>query len=314
MKTALAGAILFWLVLIGVPALAAETLTLYDNFNTSPINPGKWTGTVSDVLEAYRAIVFPVAGDGELRLDARGYGFRANSFMPGIPSQGRGSTNRLKFRRFTEDTIRAIRATVKVNSTSAVGCPTAGSDYTQARFRMNGVFFNAGTGEPNRATDDVFARVEIRRYARNPTYPAANQLEVRALVRRCVDVDCVLDQTLFSQVLGTILLGETHSLLLQWDPAANQFIFQLDAIPPLTYTYTLPDSAPPQGNTDKKHIGINHWLPNCGPAQTQAFMSVNVDDVYINTGALAAPAEMSPDLAILQDAGEEGTEIGLADR
>lgn len=286
MKTTLASAIVVSLLLIGVPALAAETLTLYDNFNAATINFTKWTGSVSDALEANRSIVFPVAGDGELLLVARGYGFRTNNATPADLGEGRSTNNRLKFRRLAQDAIHAIRATVKVNSAAAIGCPAAGTDVVQARFRMNGFFFNDGTGEPGRATGDVFARVEVRRLSNNPV---VNGLDIRAQVARCSEPECVLTDTLFNQALGTTLVGATSTLLLQWDPVANQFLFQLNANPVVRFTYTLADTRGPQNTGDKKYIGINHFIPNCLAAQTQALMSVNVDDVLLNTVAVTGP-------------------------
>src|SRR5512134_2803450 len=59
MKRTLAVATALLLCLIDLPAIAAETLTLYDNFNSSIINYAKWTGSAYDVLELYKYIVFP---------------------------------------------------------------------------------------------------------------------------------------------------------------------------------------------------------------------------------------------------------------
>jgi hypothetical protein len=287
MKRPLAGVTLLLLLLIGAPAFALEALKLYDNFNASTlINHTKWTGSASDVLEVYKGIltVTPSPVDRELRLEARGYGFRTSVG----PQDARSSNNRLRFRRSDPTKVRAIKATVKVNSYQAVGCPTAGSEITQSRFRLGGYFFNAGGGEPGRAVNDVLARVEIRRLS-NSTDPA-NVLNVRGVVYRCIDNDCVLSETLFNQTLGTILVGNTATVLLQWDPATNRFLFQLNALPVVNYTYSLADAAPPQNSFDKKMIEIGHYIANCVAAQTQAYISVNVDDIYVNTAALAAVA------------------------
>jgi hypothetical protein len=181
-----------------------------------------------------------------------------------------------------------------------VGCPNPqppNSEVTNARVRLGGYFFNAGGGEPGRAVNDVLARVEIRRLS-NSTDPA-NVLNVRGVIYRCIDNDCVMSQTLFNQTLGTILVGNNATVLLQWDPATNRFLFQLNALPVVNYTYSLADAAPPQNSFDKKMIEIGHYIANCVAAQTQAYMSVNVDDVYVNTAALAAvtsgaQAEVAP--------------------
>ena len=55
------------------PGFAAETLSLYDNFNSSSlINYTKWTGSASDVLETYKYIIKvstdPAPADRELFL------------------------------------------------------------------------------------------------------------------------------------------------------------------------------------------------------------------------------------------------------
>ena len=271
------------------PGFAAETLSLYDNFNSSSlINYTKWTGSASDVLETYKYIIKvstdPAPVDRELFLAARGYGLRTGATV----NDYRRANNRLRFRRLDPNVIRAIKATVKVNSALAVGCPTAGSDITQSRLRLGGYFFNDGTGEPGRVTGDVEARIDIRRLSNSTV---ANQLNVRAVVWRCIDdAQCLLTHTLFNQTLGTILVGNTATVLLQWDPATNRFLFQLNTLPVVSYTYTVPDAAPPQNFFDKKYIDIGHHIANCVASQTQAFMSANVDDVYVNTAAALATA------------------------
>jgi hypothetical protein len=276
---------LSFVLIAAAPLFAGETLTLYDNFNSALINPTKWTGSASDVLELHRYIVFPAVGDGELHLEARGYGFRTSA----AANDARSGNNRLRFRRLDPNVVRAIKATVKVNNAVAVPCPTAGSEVTQARFRLFGYFFNDGTGEPGRATGDVQARIEIRRLS---TEPSTNKkLNVRALVFRCHDPDCTFGQTLSNQTLGTINVGTTATLLLQWDRDTNRFLFRLNTNPQKIYTYTLPDTAPPQNFFDKKYIDVSHLIGNCVATQTYAFMSVNVDDVFLNTAALAAASE-----------------------
>jgi hypothetical protein len=96
-------------------------------------------------------------------------------------------------------------------------------------------------------------------------------------------------------------------VLLQWDNVGHQFIFQLDANPAVTHKYPLKDTAPPQNLWDKKYMGVQHWVPNCVSGQTQAYMSINVDDVWLNTAATAAA--LSPivgmDVASPMDENEE---------
>jgi hypothetical protein len=297
MKATIAGLIFALFVLFGIPALAADTLTLYDNFNGSTlINPTKWMGSADDALDLYRNIVFPTAGDGELLLAARGYGFRTRN-AASTEGEGRSVTNRLEFRRSDSTAIHAIKATVRVTSAVAVGCPAGADPVTQARFRLGGHFFNGGTGEQGHSVDDVYARIEVRRLSNNPT---AGQLDIRAKVARSTEPAGVLEQVLFNQVLGTMTVGQTVTLLLEWDPVSNIFIFQVNSSPQVIFHYTLPDTAPPKASF-KKTIGLTHYLPNCAAAQTQAYMAAYVDDVYINTtGALAAPSagmqvESAPD-------------------
>jgi hypothetical protein len=60
MKLTLAGLALVIFVLLGVPAVAADTLSLYDNFggNNLLIDSTKWTGTADDALELKRYIAY----------------------------------------------------------------------------------------------------------------------------------------------------------------------------------------------------------------------------------------------------------------
>jgi hypothetical protein len=285
MKHALAGAICLGLLLLGVPGFAAETLTLYDDFNAySYLHPYKWGASTSDLMDSSLSLYSVSATDRVVRLAGRGWGFRTTN---ADLSEGRGANSRLRFRRLDPNVIRAVQATVRVVSATAVGCPSsAGSpEVTQARFRIGGYFFNDGTGEPGRSLGDVFARVEVRRLANNPT---PNELDVRANVQRCTDTECVHVDTLFNLVLGTIAVGTEHTLLLQWDNAANQFIFQLDANAPARYTYTVRDTMPPQNFWDKKYVGLNHWVPDCAAGATSAYMAVDLDDVFLNTAATAS--------------------------
>ena len=256
-------------------------LTLYDNFNNALIDPNKWTGSAFDTLETLKRIVFPVAGDGALQLEARGYGLRTSAAV----DEGRDANNRLRFRRPDPSLIRTMRATIKVNEATAVGCPTAGSEITQARIRLLGYFFNAGNGELGRAADDVRGTLEIRRLSNNAV---ANQLDVRALVIRCTNTECDRAETLFNQTLGTILVGQATTVLMQWEPASNRLLFQLNDHPLAEFVYTLADTVPPMNFFDKKHIELNHFIASCVAAQTSAFMSATVDDVYLNNEALLA--------------------------
>jgi len=282
MKRTLAGAVILLFSLLSVPVFAIETLSLYDNFSSSAINFTKWTGSTYDALDLYNSVVIYAAGDGKLRMQARGYGFRTSSGV----KDGRSTNNSLRFRRSDPNLIRAIKATAKVNSAVASGCPTAGSEVTQSRFQLGGYFFNAGGGEPGRATNDVLARIEVRRLSNSTV---ANQLDVRGAVWRCLDTECAITQALFDQQIGTILVGQPVNLLLQWDPPTNRFLFQVDANPIMSYTYTFADAVPPQNFFDKKTIGIDHYVANCVATQTQAFMSVDVDDVFVNTQAATIP-------------------------
>lgn len=266
-------------------APALETLTLYDNFDNPLINPTRWTGSSSDTLEILKSIVFPVAGDGELRMEARAYGLRTSALI----GEGRNSSNRLRFRRPDPNVIRAMRATIRVKSAAAVGCPTVGSEITQSRLRLTGYFFNAGNGELGRAADDVQGRIEVRRLSNDRV---TNQLNVRAVVIRCTDTDCFRSETLFNQTLGTILVGETATVLMQWDPSTNLILFQLNATPMVGFTYALSDTTPPMNFFDKKYIEINHFIGSCVAAQTSAFMSADVDNIFLNNAATRAPLLM----------------------
>ncbi len=265
-----------------IPSPVLETLTHYDNFTSALLNPTKWTGSAFDTLETLKSIVFPVAGDGELRLEARAYGLRTSS----LAGEGRNGNNRLRFRRPDPNVIRATKATIRVNSASAVGCPTAGSEITQARLRLVGYLFNAGNGELGRAADDVQGRIEIRRLSNNPV---ANELNVRAVVIRCTDTECDRAETLFNETLGTLLVGQAATVLMQWNPPSNLILFQLNAKPVVALPYALSDTTPPMNFFDKKHIEINHFIGSCVAAQTSAFMSANVDDVFLNSAATLAP-------------------------
>ena len=279
MKVGLGSCLALAVILGAAPASAVEPFVLYDDFKAPLLDPDKWFGTEepNSILEVFRG-----TSSNRLVMENRAYG--ADDTNVGRVRNTLGT----RFRGGAA--VTAIRATVKVDAFEVTNCPTNPSEPTLAFARLSGDFFNTGAGSPGSgpgsAVDDVFAAIGLERNTAVPLPP--DVVQVRGFIRFCADATCLTGAT-SSVVLGTIRVKKDVTLLIQWDPANNQFIFQKDNEPQSSIAYAVADATPPARPVQA--LLVQHFVPNCDltggspPPRPTAFMRALFDDVFVNASA-----------------------------
>lgn len=262
--------------LVLYPAVGQAQLELYDNFSGTQINPDKWNGTESFTsssgnpnAEAQRFI----SGQ-KLRVALTTYGDATSN------SGGRFGRFGLSFPNPTP--ITAMQASMTVKQAMAQDC-TANTDTTsRATAQLIGAFFNDGTspGSGNRI-GDILATIEKRQ--------SRDGLQIRASISRCTDSGCGNSSTVVAQVFPTSWkIGKADTLFIQWDPANNRFLYEVNPgtsrEESLTLTYILSDSLPPV--TNFKNIRASNAGANCTTGRTKVVMDVLFDNVQLNPEAV----------------------------
>lgn len=277
MKTAiikLASGVFFITALIS-SVWAGEPLALYDNFNSSLINPNNWFGAISGstpnaMRESARLILL-----NRLQLMSRVYS--RTDTDDGESSSGES----LRF--VNPDSFTAIKTTIQVLGYQVQGCGDNDST-SRVRARFAGLFFNTTDNPtPGSALNDVFATIGLYRWAGTTDSP--NTLQVSAGILHCRDAVCGLADDLGSADLGTAWVGQRVTLRLEWDQNNHRFIVQRDNQPEIIMPYYLPDTTPPGAKS--KRLEVAQFLANCTvqPRPT-GFLSAFFDDVYVNASAL----------------------------
>jgi hypothetical protein len=256
-------------------AEAVEALKPYDTFEVGPINPDKWVGfqSGSEVREAARTIIQDPEGR-HLRIFDRSYGETA--------SDAGTSFGGFAFAFRNPSTITAIGATVQVRNIKSTGCPSNPAP-TLATADIFGNFFNVGTPVPGSRVGDVFAVVEVVRLSNSTDPPGV--LRVDAVVIQCLDVDCSNRTLLSFTPLGTVTTGQWVRLLMQWDQANHQFIFQRGRQTPVIVPYAVSDTAEP--GFQLKDLEVIQFVANCTAAPRPVGMVDSLfDNVFVNQTAI----------------------------
>jgi hypothetical protein len=269
----LAGNVLFG-VLYCAPAQAVEPLKLYDDFNSALIDPNKWFG--SELGEAGLDLVRE-AVRGKLRMATAAYGNTTSD------TGRRQERVRLNFSRPNE--VSEIVATVRILKARIQGC-AANPDPTIVETRIGGSFFNASVPTLGSHLNDVAAFIEVERISEADG--SDGPLHAHAVVRQCTAVDaeedCSDSTVLFSQNLGPVVLGRRTDLLLQWDEANDQFLFQRDTQAVVAYHYSVSDANDP--GVPGKRLVVADIVANCTTEpRPAALMETTFDDVRVNASA-----------------------------
>jgi len=251
--------LLAMLILATLPC-AAQTLTLYDNFDHKFINPSKWAYAFCFSSNGLEMECVREIRDEQLHLTHRHFGVQADDGEQQNGSAGVGFAN--------AQTINAIRTDVTVRSNLEVACaanPNYGSNTG-----LWGTFFNAGLGNPN---DDVGAALNLKRVASDPP----GQLNV-------------IGQTFHAGIyspytsLGWVAIGTPVTITLSWDKPNHQFVISLTnkithVTTSATMPYTFSDMTPVAGPAKVMEAG--GFASDCGANATSLYVDAVFDNVYI---------------------------------
>ncbi|HKV77840.1 MAG TPA: hypothetical protein VJP02_06860 [Candidatus Sulfotelmatobacter sp.] len=258
-------------VIMALSNAAFAQLVLYDNFNSTLIDPTKWLGGQTydlDMREAQRGLVPTpkVAGDRRLLLMQRGYSAITDN------NGASGGVFNLAFA--NPNKITAVSFTLAVGSVGAVGC-TTNSSIAGVSTGFGGSFFNPSS-TPNGAAGDVKAVIFVDRLS-----STGSTLSVGAGYFQCNDAGCSSITSLFAAGLGSVKINSKNTFSLTWDHANHRFTFQLNNNTPVTSTYTVGDGFPP--GYPYKDLETTRTVPHC-VSTPRPYITINAyfDDVYVN--------------------------------
>lgn len=252
-------------ILIGMSALAAEPYVTYDTFSTVPLNAARW-------MEGER--VRDISFEG-LRLFQRDWGGMNSDSGRGAVSWGDNLT--------VPGPVTQMRGQIRVDAMGLTSC-AANPTPSRVRARLIGSFFNTGNPVPGSALGDVLGQIQLVRQSDDSS--AVNVLKVQGNLLVCTHADCSTSTPLGSTVdLGTVFLGVTANVGLEWDKANRRFRFLRDnGATTLDIDYTVSDAA--AAGLPFKAVGLRIEPANClsGP-RTTAFMTARFDSLSINSKA-----------------------------
>jgi hypothetical protein len=250
------------------PAFAVEPFKVVDKFSAGPIDQSLWLN-----VERTRAIK-----NGQLNLVERNYGPTAGDSGYAKSVWGNDFAN--------PDAINEVRTKVTVNALEVDAC-AANASVGSSRARIDGSFFNVGTPVPGSQAGDV--QVQLRVIRTSVSTDPAGVLRVEGRADQCNAFDCSLYTQLGTNVqLGTVNVGESVTLQLQWDQAGKQFVFTRDpgtaTAASASIAYTVGDTATP--GYPYKAISVRTDVLACmsGPL-TQGFVDASFDNVAVNKSA-----------------------------
>lgn len=278
-QTTVAASLPFTLALaLGGMAGAAhsQTLSTYDTFTTTYIVPARWYAEEGKQYGGIRTEARRAIQDGQLRIEAKGYSDNASNV--GL------STTRNSVVFANSDQLTAIRSTLTMRTAVAGACAGNTTDFSVARGRIFGFFFNAGTPISGSNYNDVFAGIQLYR-ASNST-DAAGVLRVSAFVGICTDDSCIGSTILASTAMGTTTLNTPVELQVSWDAANNRFNFQRNSETVVPLNYTVADTQP--ASFPVKRLEISNQVAHCTATRAATTGAVDFDNVKIATTAAQA--------------------------
>ncbi len=224
---------------------------LYDNFDGPPysgphLDPARWAS-----LEMVQEIA-----DGRL--------------VSKIGYAGVAYTWRANFERFVnQNAVTALRTDVTVTALQ--------SNNSSAKVQIGGSFYNDGasTGVDD-PTGDISGGFHV--YSTN-----GGPLTVSFIAARQPSAQSSQLSILFSDSLGTVDIGETHTLLLVWD--GSVFTYGMDGT---TRTYD-PKPIHPIVKPPILHFNEIRTIASTYSAGSHSYIAATFDNVYVNSEALALP-------------------------
>jgi hypothetical protein len=246
------------ILILGTLPCAAQTLTLYDNFDHRYINPALWN-TVCGTSELSQECVIELQ-DEHLRLARR---------VTGDP----GSNTGLQYGQataffFNPMPIKGITTDMVVRRIDEQPCAANPSFGSHGDIIAR--FFNAGNGTES---DDVGAFLSIGRAASDPK----GQLTVIASYFHNGDYSHNL-------WLGTVPVGTPVTVTVRWDQANHRFLYSwtdkttnvmTSGVWPYPFSDTTPAADP------EKHLDVELFPSNCTAVQTWQYAETLFSNVYI---------------------------------
>jgi hypothetical protein len=259
------------LLILVLPAAAAAQLVLYDNFNSTRIDPVKWIGVPASVPGDgdvdRREVSVGLAGKNDsrgLHISQTMYSSTANNTGAGGSGFGLGFANARK--------LTAVSFALAVNEAQSLGCG-ANAAFVVAGF--SGDFFNPNPS-PDGATGDITVSIAASRFSTD----TGTTIEVGGGIAQCDDRKCNSQTTLSFADLGPVALGSANTLAVTWDQPNHQFIFQLNGNAPVASAYTVSDAYPP--GLDLKSLFVFGSVPHCtGTPRPYATMDTLFDNVFV---------------------------------
>ena len=181
--------------------------------------------------------------------------------------------------------ITAMRAKVTVNAIEADACPDVGAAPAQARARLVGGFFNTiqpgGLGNGS-AVGDVIGQIYLRRTS-DSTDPAGI-LQIQAFATVCGDAACLTGPIINDQTVdfGTIKVGHSTVLQMEWDSASGSFYFSRDGanVTQVSYAGVVTDAGVPSNAF--RQLSTRLQVPNCSSVRVSNMIDASFDDVFVN--------------------------------
>jgi len=251
---------------------AVTPLVLYDNFQSTHIDPAKWVGEPASLPNATdkdrREVKIELVGEDDsrrLHISQTAYSSIADNNGDGGVGFGLGFAN--------PSMVKSVSFTLAVG-TEEVGCGADDPAWAGAGFF--GDYFNP-SGAQDGQTGDIVASIGVGRLSTDNV----TTLDASASVSQCQDAQCNGQTVLVSQDLGPVQAGSTNRYSATWDQPNHQFVFRLNNNASVALPYNLPDSLPP-GLSDKSFY-VFASIPHCTTAprpvtQIDAF----VGSVYVN--------------------------------
>ena len=249
--------LLAMLILATLPC-AAQTLTLYDDFDQRYINPALWN-TVCGTSELSQECVIEIQHK-HLRLARR---------VTGDPGSNTGfqygSATAFFFNPVPIKGITADMVVRRIDEQACAANPSFGSHGD-----IIARFFNAGNGTQS---DDVGASLSIGRAASDPQ----GQLTVIASYFHNGDYS----HTLW---LGTVSVGTPVTVTVNWDQPNHRFLYSwtnktTNVTTSGEWPYSFSDTTP--AADPEKHLDVELFPSNCTVVQTWQYAETLFSNVYI---------------------------------
>jgi hypothetical protein len=248
------------LLLFATLYCAAQTQTLYDNFDHRFLNQSLWYSVCAgfSVNEECATAV----QDEKLHL-ARGLTGNTDS-----NTDSNGGTATVFF--LNPVPIRSITTDMVVRAVNAIPC-AANPGLSWANVGITARFFNAGDGTE---ADDVGAGIIL---GRSPSTPKG-QMYVLASFFHNGDYSHTVS-------LGNVTIGTPVTVSVTWDQANRRFLFTwtnkiTKVTIPALLSYSFSDTTP--AADPEKHLDVQLAPANCTATQTWVFADAVFDNVYVS--------------------------------